>query len=105
MHFLGIANPKPSFDNFKIAMTNAPLLALPDFSKPISIQTDASEFGLSTILHQSSHPVVVFRKNICKRLQNSSMNVRELHPMTSAIKQWRHYHLGNKFSLRQIKNV
>lgn len=32
-----------SFENLKIATTHFPILALPNFTKPVPIETDASE--------------------------------------------------------------
>lgn len=100
-----------SFDSLKEALTKAPILALPDFTKTFVLQTDASGTGIGAVLTQNGHPVSYFSKKLCPKLQNSSTYVRELHAITTAVQKWRHYFLGNQFiietdqkSLRELMN-
>lgn len=45
-----------AFEKLKLAMTSAPVLTLPNFSKPFVIETDASSQGIGTVMMQDGHP-------------------------------------------------
>ena len=44
-------------------MTAAPVLHLPDFELPFTIETDASDFGIGAVLLQNGHPLAYFSKS------------------------------------------
>ena len=44
-----------SFDRLKLALTSAPILAYPDYEKPILLETDASLKGLGAVLSQEDN--------------------------------------------------
>jgi hypothetical protein len=94
-HWTDIASQ--AFNNLKTAMTQAPTLSLPDFSKPFILETDASGLAMGAVLMQNSHPIAFFSKPFCPRLWRSSTYIRELHAITIAVKKWRQYLLGHPF--------
>ncbi|WVZ10734.1 hypothetical protein V8G54_015264 [Vigna mungo] len=85
------------FDDLKAAMTLAPVLALPDFSVPFIVDTDASGTAMGAVLMQRNQPIAFFSKPFSPKLLHSSTYVRELHAITSAVKKWRQYLLGYPF--------
>jgi hypothetical protein len=89
-----------AFDKLKVAITTAPILALPQFSIPFTIETDASGTGVGAVLSQLGHPIAFFSKKMVPRMQKQSAHTRELFAITEAIAKFRHYLLGHKFIIR-----
>ena len=48
---------------FKGLKLNAPILALPNFSKTFKLECDASEIGICVVLLQGGHPLHILVKN------------------------------------------
>lgn len=51
-----------AFEKLKLAMTSAPVLTLPNFSKPFVIETDASSQGIGVVMMQDGHPLAFLSK-------------------------------------------
>ncbi|KAA0041916.1 transposon Tf2-1 polyprotein isoform X1 [Cucumis melo var. makuwa] len=67
-----------AFENLKLAMTIIPILALPDWSLPFMVETDASDSGLGAVLSQNGHPITFFSQKLSPRTQSKSIYEREL---------------------------
>lgn len=80
-------------------MTQAQVLALPNFDDEFVVETDASGLGMGAVLCQKGHPICYFSKKFCPRMLNASTYVRELCAITTAVKKWRKYLLGKKFTI------
>lgn len=89
-----------AFFNLKQAITSAPVLQLPDFSRPFMLETDASGSGIGAVLSQDKHPIAYFSKKLSTRLSKQSAYTREFYAITEAIAKFRHYLLGHKFIIR-----
>ncbi|XP_028776266.1 uncharacterized protein LOC114733022 [Neltuma alba] len=89
-----------AFETLKEAIIQAPVLILPDFTKPFILETDASGIGLGAVLSQDGHPIAFFSKKLSPRMQAQSVYVRELMAITEAISKFRHYLFGHYFIIR-----
>lgn len=78
-------------------MTQAPILALPDFTVLFLIETDASSIGLGVVLMQHDHLIAYFNKQFFPKLLCSSTYIRELDAITAIVKRWCQYLLDHSF--------
>lgn len=86
-----------AFQQLKQALTIAPCLALPDFSIPFHIETDASAKGVGAVLMQSGHPLAYISRALGPKNQGLSTYEKEYLAILIAIDQWRHYLQHNEF--------
>ena len=93
-----------SFNMLKQALTNAPVLAYPDFSKPFLVVTDASsaevrEFLLQLDENGKEHPINYASRSLNEAEKNYSTYERERLAIVFVFKKFRHYLLFQKFKL------
>nr|GEW77316.1 hypothetical protein [Tanacetum cinerariifolium] len=62
-----------TFDALKHALITAPILRLPDFTKPFIVETDTSSYGVGAILSQDGHPISIFQRNSLHHLYHRSL--------------------------------
>lgn len=74
-----------SFAALKLAMTEAPVLHLPDFTVPFTIETDACDFGIGAVLLQHGHPLAFFSKKLGPKRRVASTYHKELYAIVKAV--------------------
>ena len=89
--FVWTSTHDKSFAALKSALCNSPVLALPDFSKQFSIETDASGYGVGAVLMQEGHPLAFISKALGPRSQGLSTYEKEYLAILLAVQQWRAY--------------
>lgn len=67
------------------------MLALQDFSKTFTIETDASGGGIGAVLAQDGHPLAFISKALGPRSQGLSTFEKDYMAVLMALQQWRQY--------------
>jgi len=80
-------------------LISAPVLALPDFSKPFTIETDASANGIGVVLMQSGHPIAYLSKSLGIKAQALSTYEKECLTLIMAVTKWKPYLQHKKFTI------
>ena len=86
-----------AFNTLKEAMLSPQVLALPDFSKPFVIESDASGHGIGPVLQQEGRPITFTSKALCPRNQTLSAYEREMLAIIHVVQKWQSYLVGNHF--------
>jgi RNase H-like domain found in reverse transcriptase/Integrase zinc binding domain len=92
-----------AFHKIKQLITNAPLLKIPSLRKPFVIATDASAVALGAVLSQDyngkEHPISFASRVLTEAEMNYSVVEKELLAIVFAIKKFRCYVYGNRFTV------
>ncbi|XP_042320340.1 uncharacterized protein LOC121929090 [Sceloporus undulatus] len=94
-----------AFDTLKRALTSDPVLMAPDFDKPFTIATDASDRGIGAVLMQEGpdgflHPVLFLSKKLSARESNWSIPEKECYAIVYALDKLKPYVWGRQFTLQ-----
>ncbi|WVZ69639.1 hypothetical protein U9M48_018398 [Paspalum notatum var. saurae] len=89
-----------AFAALKDAVTSAPVLALPDFTKLFVVECGASSHGFRAVLVQDSHPIAFFSRPVAARHRALAAYERELIGLVHAIRHWRPYLWGRHFIVK-----
>ena len=81
-------------------MTQAPILALPDFSKKFILETEARNTGIGVVLIQEGKPVAYSSQALAPRHLGMSIYDKELLAVLMAIEKWTYYLEGRRFIIR-----
>ena len=92
-----------SFQTLKNSITSAPILSLPDPTKPYVVITDASGFATGAILQQDHgkglQPIAFMSHKMNAAERNYPVHEQELLAVIHSLREWRHYLHGAKFEV------
>ncbi len=93
-----------AFRQLKAALIHAPVLAYPDPNQPFLVDTDASNVGVGAVLSQRGEAgervVAYYSCSLSRPERNYCVTRRELLAVVLAVRHFRPYLLGTKFTLR-----
>jgi hypothetical protein len=95
--FVWTSVQQTAFEALKQALLSAPVLALPDFTRPFSIETDASSTGIEALLQQDGHPLAFVSKALGPVNLGLSTYEKEYLAILLVVDQWRTYLQHSKF--------
>lgn len=101
--FLWQNDQQLAFESLKSALTSAPILAYPDFTKPFVLTCDASNYAISAILSQgpigNDSPIAYASRTLNKAECNYSVTEKECLAILFGTKTFRPYLYGRRFKI------
>lgn len=92
--FLWTEKALEAFNQLKQAMSNLPVLKVPNFSKQFVVECDASGEGLGVVLMRKGQLVAYLSQALKGKSLTLSTYEKELLAVVMAVRKWRHYLLG-----------
>nr|CAN67852.1 hypothetical protein VITISV_020215 [Vitis vinifera] len=93
-----------AFEDLKRAVTEEPVLALPDHTKGFEVHTDASDFAIGGVLMQEMHTIAFESRKLNDAKRRYTVQEKEMTAIVHCLCTWRHYLLGSHFIVK-IDNV
>jgi hypothetical protein len=75
--FIWTPDHEAAFNALKFALCQSLVLALPNFNKAFTIETDASDSGVGAVLMQDGHPLAFFSKALGTKSRGLSTYEKE----------------------------
>ena len=101
--FLFDSECRNSFKELKQALISDPILTYPNFEEPFLLTTDASGFAIGAVLSQGpigkDLPIAYASRTLCQAETRYSTIERELLAIVWAVKHFRPYLFGRRFTL------
>ena len=98
--FVWTDTTETAFKALKKALIEAPVLALPDFSKWFVVETDASATSIGAVLMQDDHPAAYLSRSLAPCNLGLSAYEKECLALLLAVDHWHPYLQHSEFTIR-----
>ncbi|KAI4313124.1 hypothetical protein L6164_026131 [Bauhinia variegata] len=88
-----------AFEDLKRAVSQEPVMVLPDCSKPFEVHTDASDFAIGGVLMQDGHLIACESHKLNDTEKHYTVQEKEMTAIIHCLCTWRHYLLRSKFMI------
>jgi hypothetical protein len=93
-----------TFVKMKKVMSTCPVLALPDFDQPFTLECDASGEGIEAVLMQKRHPLAYESRKLRGPELLYSIYDKEMLAIMHALAKFRQYLVGARFLVKSKHN-
>jgi len=88
-----------AFDNVKTTIAKEVVLAYPDFSKPLDIDTDASTKQLGVVIPQDNRPIEFFSRKLSGVQSKYTVTKLELLAIVETLKEFNRMMWGQRINI------
>ncbi|WVZ90652.1 hypothetical protein U9M48_036935 [Paspalum notatum var. saurae] len=97
--FVWTESATQAFLTLKKAMITTPVLALPNFTLPFTVETDACGNGVGAVLMQQGQPIAFLSKGLGEKHRHLSIYEKEFLALIMAVEKWRPYLQRQPFTI------
>lgn len=90
---------RQAFEILKLNIMKHPILKFPNFNKPFTLFTDASNYAIGAVLTQEGQPVCYASRSLNDHEKNYSVTDKEFLAIVWAVGYFRPYLWGNRFKI------